>query len=167
MYFMKIKLFIKMLVLVFFGIGCTPHTEIYKGYKPSVYKIDDSLSLVIYLKMTTEQKDKNTTIYGKPYTMIVIVNQKKNNSDYVALKDMRILSSSGTEVLSLDNKHMNIKGLRDKSLFTFKLGDIEYKNYVFSGLLLIGNYKHKFELPLITDQNKEKINKLWENLMGI
>jgi hypothetical protein len=169
---MKLLKITGLIFLSMLSFGCS-HTEIFNAYQPASITVNDSTKLTFSMEMTANNSKRDVTIYGEPYKLMVFVPYVPELKS-IALEDMSLSGKNGVlkELPNNSKSLVNIDSSYEGSVvLTFDIDQLEFQSYKLSGEFLVGQDEelrsYPFEVFLDTDYKEEKINKLWENLMGI
>lgn len=166
---MKILKMTALIISLLFICGCT-QIKIYKGYKPVSLKLSDQLTLVFTVEVTPEKTNKNTIIYGSPYTLIgdaIIL----SDAAEVAMANVVLVNAESGVVKKLSDKYgVKVLASRDgggEATFRYELGNLDYQNYNIRGKAVVDGLTHEFNVVLKVNYKKEKYNRFFDNLMDI
>lgn len=169
---MKFLKTVGIIMLSVLSFGCS-HTEIYNAYKPTSIVVGDNAKLTFSMEVTADNSKSGVTVYGEPYKLMVFIPYLRAFKS-IALKEVVLSGENGASIKLLNNSKnlVNIDSSYEGSIIlTFNIDQLEYQSYSLSGELVVEegdeSDTYSFEVLLDTDYKEEKINKLWENLMGI
>lgn len=155
-----------------FLVACE-HIEMFNGYKSTEYAVEQNIALTFSMEMTPIDDKKGTTVYGEPYKLMVFVPYLPDFKR-VSLKNVSLVGVNKNQIslpmIYKDLSRIN-RSYKGSVILEYDIDQLEYQNYILSGQLVISRKSEQrtypFEVTLKTDYREEKINKFWENLMGI
>jgi hypothetical protein len=160
------------IMLSMLSFGCS-HTEIFNTYKSASITVSDSTKITFSMEVTANNSKRGVTVYGEPYKLMVFVPYVRELKS-IALKEVSLSGENGVlrELPNNLKSLVNIDSSYEGSVvLNFNIDQLEFQSYKLSGELVVEQGEelsaHPFEVLLDTDYKEEKINKLWENLMGI
>ena len=165
---MKHILKVLVLLMSIYSMAAFTHTEVYETYKSVSYNFDGELRFTATMENTVDRSEKGITVYGQPYTLIIDVSSPIN-VDSLSFRNVYLNSESEDKPINLSHKEISFPKCIDGCTVTvlFELESLEYKPYIMAGVMELNGKSYSFELTLETDYRKQRVNRLWKNLMGI